>query len=187
MENQTKRIQKLQEEYKRIQEELENLQQTVENLEKQRTEILKSTQEQKAKRQNYTIQYSDEDTPIVRRVREECARLSLYSARFAKVPANYYDLSLEERRKLLDAPTIHHLCKSMIMENTACRHNDLNPENSKYYCVIVQYTQKIDTMQMMKFIREYAEKKTGKKIGKKQFNFRCAKREVGEALTGYER
>lgn len=60
---------------------------------------------------------------------------------FYKVPADYYDRDLDYRRSCLQAPSIEHLCKTIVFENTkahpsvdGCK----NPSNSKYYCVIVQ-------------------------------------------------
>ena len=53
-------------------------------------------------------------TESVSRVLE--ATQSFKSAKFCGVPSNYYDLSLESRKELLKAPTIHHLCKSILLE-----------------------------------------------------------------------
>jgi hypothetical protein len=60
---------------------------------------------------------------------------------FRRVPSDYYGQDLEYRRKCLDAATINHLCKSIIFENTKAHPSVVfcsNPNNSKYYCVIVQ-------------------------------------------------
>ena len=39
----------------------------------------------------------------------------------------------------LVAPSINHLCKSVIFENTRCSQDSIeDPLNSKYYCVITQ-------------------------------------------------
>ncbi|OVA16103.1 hypothetical protein BVC80_8815g20 [Macleaya cordata] len=34
---------------------------------------------------------------------------------FKRVPSDYYDRALDSRRELLDAPSIHHLCKSIVL------------------------------------------------------------------------
>jgi prolyl-tRNA editing enzyme YbaK/EbsC (Cys-tRNA(Pro) deacylase) len=129
------------------------------------------------------IHYTPQDTPTIRRVRQECHKLGLYSARFKQVPQDYYSRSLEERRKLLDATTIDHLCKSIIMENVYCKQPN-GKTNSKYYCCIVQYTQKLNADALMKFIRDLNE---GKNFGKSAFNFRVAEKEIGEELTGFKK
>lgn len=70
-------------------------------------------------------------------------RTNMYTCthRFVRVPADYYDHPLEYRQSCLHAASIDHLCKSMIMENTRA-HPSVdgwsNPNNSKYYLVIVQ-------------------------------------------------
>ncbi len=41
------------------------------------------------------------------------------SPHMVKSPPHYYDLGLEERMAILQAPSIHHLCKTIVMRNTA--------------------------------------------------------------------
>lgn len=58
-----------------------------------------------------------------------------------RAPPEYYDRPLEFRRDILQAASIHHLCKSIIMENTRAHpsvQGCQDPNNSKYYLVIVQ-------------------------------------------------
>ena len=61
--------------------------------------------------------------------------------RFVRAPPDYYAKPYEYRMNILNAASIHHLCKSMIMVNTRA-HPDVqgweDPDNSKYYVVIVQ-------------------------------------------------
>ena len=41
--------------------------------------------------------------------------------------------------------TIPQLCKSIVLVNTACKHDDTHdPTDSKYYCVLIQYNQKLN-------------------------------------------
>lgn len=37
---------------------------------------------------------------------------------FKRMPGDYYERDLEYRMECLEAASIHHLCKSIIMENT---------------------------------------------------------------------
>lgn len=46
------------------------------------------------------------------------AEHSLLSVQVARAPANYFDLSLEDRASFLGAPSTFHLCKTIIMANT---------------------------------------------------------------------
>uniref|UniRef100_A0A0E0CPE7 YbaK/aminoacyl-tRNA synthetase-associated domain-containing protein n=1 Tax=Oryza meridionalis TaxID=40149 RepID=A0A0E0CPE7_9ORYZ len=60
---------------------------------------------------------------------------------FRRVPADYYDRPLEERRDLLRADSVDQLCKSIVMVNTQAAADVVdcsNPKNSKYYVVVVQ-------------------------------------------------
>lgn len=59
--------------------------------------------------------------------------------KFTRVPGDYYDQPLEYRMGILGAPTVEHLCKSMVMMNTKAQVEDCsNWNNSKYYLVILQ-------------------------------------------------
>jgi hypothetical protein len=60
---------------------------------------------------------------------------------FKRVASNYYDWSLEARRDALNAASIHHLCKSIVLVNTQAPSNVVDcsdRNNSKYYVVVVQ-------------------------------------------------
>jgi hypothetical protein len=78
----------------------------------------------------------------VNRVKRALLARGVYSAKFATVQPDYYDLTLDQRAELLGC-TVPQLCKSIIFENTM--HDPLVEDsrtNSKYYCVITQYTGK---------------------------------------------
>ncbi|KAF9600532.1 hypothetical protein IFM89_009981 [Coptis chinensis] len=44
----------------------------------------------------------------------------VYDFAFKRVPSHYYDTPLEARRDILDAPSVHHLCKSIVLVVGAC-------------------------------------------------------------------
>lgn len=52
-----------------------------------------------------------EDTPTQARLRAECARRGMDSARFCRVPEDYYEQDLPYRQKCLGAASVEHLCK----------------------------------------------------------------------------
>jgi hypothetical protein len=80
----------------------------------------------------------------VSRIENELLSLHLYTAKFLRVPRHYYDLSLAQRANLLDT-TSFHLCKSIILQNTACSHERIDDiSESKYICVIIQYAHKLN-------------------------------------------
>jgi hypothetical protein len=54
---------------------------------------------------------------VQRRLASELRSLGV-AHRFVRAPGDYYDRPLEFRRDVVGAGSIHHLCKSIIMENT---------------------------------------------------------------------
>ncbi|PWZ20625.1 hypothetical protein Zm00014a_030873 [Zea mays] len=103
---------------------------------------------------------------------------------FRRVPADYYDRSLEERRGLLRADSVAQLCKSIVMVNTQAAVDVVdcsNPKNSKYYVVVVQYMARLNAENIKNFLYELNEKQ----IPKKRFNMRLAPEEESHKLTGF--
>ncbi|TPX37158.1 proline---tRNA ligase [Synchytrium microbalum] len=129
------------------------------------------------------------DTPEgVKYVEQGCVSLGVRSeARFYHVESDYYDWSLQRRCIRLQAPSISHLCKSVIMENT--HHNPtgdtLDPTNSKYYCVIVQYVAKLNTQKLINFVYTM-NKSSSKPSSKRDFNLRVADEALTMTMTGHE-
>ncbi|KAK8944430.1 hypothetical protein KSP39_PZI008291 [Platanthera zijinensis] len=103
---------------------------------------------------------------------------------FRRVPLDYYQRTLEERREILGAYSVHHLCKSIVMVNTQAPANvtDCSDHtNSKYYVVIVQYIARLNAESIKNFL--YAL--NNQKIPKKRFNLRLAPEEESLKLTGF--
>lgn len=104
---------------------------------------------------------------------------------FKKVPSDYYERSLEFRRDILNAPSIHHLCKSIVLVNTQANESvtdcsDRN--NSKYYVVVVQYSARFSADTVKNFLYTL----NNGKIPKKRFNLRLAPEEESLKLTGFK-
>ncbi|CAM0944637.1 unnamed protein product [Alopecurus aequalis] len=103
---------------------------------------------------------------------------------FRRVPADYYDRSLEERREILAADSISQLCKSIVMVNTKAAADVVdcsNPKNSKYYVIIVQYMARLNAENIKNFLYALNENQ----IPKKRFNMRLAPEEESCMLTGF--
>ncbi|CAG8477542.1 1027_t:CDS:2 [Ambispora gerdemannii] len=134
---------------------------------------------QKAKN-NVLVQEAPEP---VKHVEQACKELEIRSVtRFYQVESDYYEWELQRRAFRLLAPSRKHLCKSVIFENTHSTHDSIDdPNNSKYYCVIVQYIASINTQKLMNFVRALSDKK----ISKKHYNFRLASPEKSLELTGF--
>jgi hypothetical protein len=120
------------------------------------------------------------DTPEVAALRAECINIGMSSAIFQWVSSEYYDKPLQWRRDTLKAPSIHYLCKSILLENTHCTNNDCSDRNnSRYYCCLFQYTTKFDSDAVARFIKEL-----NPGLGKKKFGFRLADPVASAELTG---
>jgi hypothetical protein len=82
----------------------------------------------------------EERNDPVQRVKAALMEKRIFATKFATVQPDYYDLTLEQRAQLLGC-TVPQLCKSIIFENTMHDPSVVDPiTNSKYYCVITQYT-----------------------------------------------
>ena len=136
------------------------------------------------------------DTVAVSRIKTFCQATCLTSSLFMWVPSEYYTKPLQWRRDMLQAPSIHFLCKCIVLENTHFedRKNceELESQNTKgathsnrttclkrFVIAVFQYTQKFDAEQLMKFFRQKNPTE-----GKRSFNFRVAPLEVSQELTG---
>jgi prolyl-tRNA editing enzyme YbaK/EbsC (Cys-tRNA(Pro) deacylase) len=114
-------------------------------------------------------------------VRTACAALPLPSARLLETPSDYYSWPLSRRARCLKASTRDQLCKTILLENTHCKHRDCSePNNSRFYAVIIQYTTKLQSQKVFKFVR-----KMNTKVSKKYFKFTLATQSASEELTGF--
>ncbi|KAJ7553399.1 hypothetical protein O6H91_06G096400 [Diphasiastrum complanatum] len=107
------------------------------------------------------------------------------SFKFARVPSNYYSRTYAERRDILGAASIHHLCKSIVMVNSQVHESvkdctDRN--NSKYYVIVIQYVARLHAEKVKKFIYSLNRGK----FPKTKFNMRLAPESDSCNLTGYE-
>jgi prolyl-tRNA editing enzyme YbaK/EbsC (Cys-tRNA(Pro) deacylase) len=113
-------------------------------------------------------------------------QLGLRSVQIKRAQSNYYDLSLEQRREVLQAPSTFHLCKTIIMENTAYDETaSKDPFYPKHVAVIVQYEARLNAEKVMKTMKEYQNSHSSHKLPRKSFHFRHADEEVALRLTGY--
>ncbi len=108
----------------------------------------------------------------VHRVHRAAGQIAL-DCRFVEVPSDYYSWTLEQRRERLGAPSVHHLCKSIILENTACTKvvkerrvrrlvcfadDELQTDcsdrkNSRFYTLVINYTSRLHSHKVALLIR----------------------------------
>ncbi|GMH41815.1 hypothetical protein BSKO_09725 [Bryopsis sp. KO-2023] len=106
--------------------------------------------------------------------------------RFVRVVGDYYEMPLEFRMKSVGAPSISHLCKSMVMVNTKAPSDVVDcsdRKNSKYYLVVLQYTENRTHGEKLKnFLHALNEGR----CSRKSFNMRLAPQEISDELSGFE-
>ncbi|KAK2951612.1 putative YbaK/aminoacyl-tRNA synthetase-associated domain [Blattamonas nauphoetae] len=112
--------------------------------------------------------------------RHGTAALQMRTTIYKAVTTDYYQQTLEQRRAQLSAPSVYHLCKSMLMKNTKCKNKDCSdPNDSLYYLCTVQYMAKLDCQKIYRVVRTLANGL------KKHFHFRLAPDSEQAVLTGY--
>lgn len=133
-----------------------------------------------------------------RRLAQELVALGVPQNRFAftRVPADYYDKSLEYRRECLRAASLSRLCKTLLLENTKAKKfnereavrnaTDLTPRQraalSEHFLVVVQYDNaRFDAERLKKELVSRAEGFAPAKA----FNLRLAGDGVAEEMTGF--
>jgi len=107
----------------------------------------------------------------------------LKSSIFYRAPPQYYEMTLGWRRDLLGAPSIHYLCKSMLMRNSKCPHEEYsNKMDSKYYFCVIQYSARLHNDKIGHAIRRLYPEVS--RPPSKNFNFRWTEPEVSVELSG---
>ncbi|KAJ1961845.1 hypothetical protein GGI12_003015 [Dipsacomyces acuminosporus] len=133
-----------------------------------------------------TKQQDEEWPATVAKVVEALRELRLDSvSRVYHVSPDYYSWPLEQRALCMTAPSPSHLCKSVVMENKRWRPSTSDQPtstNSRYYCVLVQYVQTVNTNTMTDFVRSLENNR----LARKHFNFRLASPDVSLELTGFD-
>lgn len=106
---------------------------------------------------------------------------------FLRVVGDYYDHSLEWRRECLGAPSVFHLCKSMVMENTRAVGAPVSPPLPRYFLVILQYAAAVHAEKLKKVLHRAANRgrPAGSTVGKQHFNPRLVPEELSDQLTGF--
>lgn len=127
------------------------------------------------------LEICSHDTPEVATLRKWCYDKDLQTTVFQWVDSCYYSKPLQWRRDTLKCPSINHLCKSILLENTHCPNPDCAVKtNSRFYLVVFQYVEKFDSEKLLR-----AVKNLNPGVGKKQFNFRLADPAKAQELTGF--
>ena len=119
------------------------------------------------------------------RLTEYFLKNKTYSFRIVECPSNYYELSLDHRREILNAHSKDIICKSIILENTVFDSTIENELYQKYYLVVVQYVSKYNAVKIATTLKNYINQKYNLKLANKHFHFREAKGDVAFEMTGF--
>ena len=124
----------------------------------------------------------------MRRARLAVESSHVYSATWAAVPQpDYYTWSLDDRAKCLGAPSIHYLCKSLLMENKkhtgSTGNNALDPTNPKFFLVVIQYAATLDVSKTITLLRSL--RPVAQRLDASQFDLRIASSDDNDMITGY--
>jgi prolyl-tRNA editing enzyme YbaK/EbsC (Cys-tRNA(Pro) deacylase) len=145
-----------------------------------------------------TKQLNDEVkiTPQMRRARRHVETSHCYSSQWKLCPSNYYTLTLDERKVILGAENISQLCKACLFENKNYKPTDnsggngsaavaVDPTNSQYYLVVVQYVESIDMKKLASELRGLRPSGPTRLDPNYFSDLRLAPEDVSETLTGY--
>lgn len=120
----------------------------------------------------------------MRRARAHVESLQLWSANWKWVPEPYYTWPLEKRAQILNAPTTHMLCKSLLLENKKVEKETDDRTNPKFMLVIIQYEATLDVKKLTTAIRKLRPA-GDTRLDESQFDLRVASSEDNDRLTGY--
>jgi prolyl-tRNA editing enzyme YbaK/EbsC (Cys-tRNA(Pro) deacylase) len=137
--------------------------------------------------QSVSSDFNEKDMPEDTRRVFEATKSFEQLCRYFHVENDYYEWPLQDRAKRMSAPSIDHLCKSLLFVNTKWKPRtdsdigDFLPEHPKYVLVCVQYTDKISTKKLNLGVRELGNNSQSVK----SFNMRLAPEQKALEYTGF--
>jgi prolyl-tRNA editing enzyme YbaK/EbsC (Cys-tRNA(Pro) deacylase) len=121
----------------------------------------------------------------MRRARLHVESVPCCSAVWKFVPEPYYSWELPQRAVALGAPSIHYLCKSLLMDNKKVPADQPHdPTNPKFVLVVLQYAAAMDNLKLVSAVR--ALRPVQDRLDGGQFDFRIASEQDNSTMTGYE-
>ena len=129
------------------------------------------------------LKAEEDPSRCVSRVKKCLKEFKVYTASFQTVVSDYYDRSLIQRADILRCD-VNQLCKTIIFQNTLCEHNICSDiTDSKYYCVIVQYCERVNAEKLRDFIHKLSP--IEKRMPKNKLHFRLAEESCSRQLSGF--
>lgn len=130
-------------------------------------------------------------TPELRRARRHVQQKNCFSSSWKHCPSNYYSLGLDERKVILGAKSTSQLCKACLFENKNYKPNEnvkkgeIDPTNSKYYLIVVQYVESINMKKLALELRGLCPAGPTRFDPNYFVDMRLASEEDNAKLTGY--
>jgi prolyl-tRNA editing enzyme YbaK/EbsC (Cys-tRNA(Pro) deacylase) len=122
----------------------------------------------------------------MRRARRAVQEAQIYSAVWTLVPEPYYTWPMSQRAACLGASSVHHLCKSLLLENKkallSSRHVDFT--NPQFVLVVLQYAAELDNKLLVNAIRALRPN-VQERLPDASFDFRLASEADNDRMTGY--
>lgn len=119
----------------------------------------------------------------VRRARQAVQDARCYSSVWKFVPEHYYNQTLNERAALLGAPSIHNLCKSLLLENKKAPVSS-DPTNPRFVLVVLQYASTLSIAGLVRAVRQL--RPVPNRLPENGFDFRIAESVDNDRITGYK-
>jgi len=95
------------------------------------------------------------DNEEVNRIEKVLKTTQCHSYEFREVSNDFYEQSLLDRVKCLNAKCEENLCKTLLMKNTQCKRKDLNDRfNSEFYYVVFPYSKKLHPTKLKNAIKD---------------------------------
>jgi hypothetical protein len=108
---------------------------------------------------------------------------------FRRCPVSYYSWTLEQRRQFLEpAPTVYHLCKSLVLENirrVGQEEPELEASVPPYILVVLPYPARLHADKVTQVVRSSPELCRSFPVSRSQVRYQVATTETCEQLTGY--
>jgi prolyl-tRNA editing enzyme YbaK/EbsC (Cys-tRNA(Pro) deacylase) len=126
----------------------------------------------------------------MRRARRAVEAAGLYSAVWRWVPKDYYQRPLPERAVCLQAHSLQHLCKCLLMENKKVTmsatylNGSVDPTNPSFVLVVIQYAATLHVKGLMTALRTL-RCNVQDRLDESAFDLRLASEEDNARLTGF--
>lgn len=130
--------------------------------------------------------YKEDEVNALHWFHEILVKSKIYSSVLMLVNDNYYNTELLCRVKQLRSHSVDNFFKSILVENTRCKHYETHPSDitkSRYFLIVLPYDGKFNAKTVANVIRS----KHNNALSSKAFNIRMVTTDICYQLSGYVR